>query len=124
MARRVWLGFIFPCQDMRDDYLPLVAAVGGAVEAHFAVVESVDDHDPAALARYGGRIEDLQPGIERLRPHGPDVVVYACTSGSFGCGVSYRLPNLVRRQLDGEAAAHGFSRDKSGHSGPRGSRLL
>ena len=85
MARRVCLGFIFPCQDMRDDYLPLLAAVGSAVEAQFAVVESVDDHDPAALARYGGRIEDLRPGIERLRAHGPDVVVYACTSGSFGC---------------------------------------
>ena len=85
MARRACLGFIFPCQDMRDDYLPLLAAVGGAVEAYFAVVESVDDHDPAALAQYGGRLEDLRPGIERLRPHGPDVVVYACTSGSFGC---------------------------------------
>ena len=85
MTRRVCLGFIFPCQDMRGDYLPLLAAVGGAVEAHFVVVESVDDHDPAALAQYGGRIEDLRPGIEQLQPHGPDVVVYACTSGSFGC---------------------------------------
>ena len=85
MARRVCLGFIFPCQDMRDDYLPLLAAVGGRVEAQFAVVESVDDHDPAALAQYGGRMEDLRPGIERLRAHDPDVVVYACTSGSFGC---------------------------------------
>ena len=85
MVQPVRLGFIFPCQDMRDDYLPLLAAVGGAVEAYFAVVESVDDHDPAALAQYGGRLDDLRPGIERLRPHGPDVVVYACTSGSFGC---------------------------------------
>ena len=40
---------------------------------------------PLALAQYGGRIEDLRPGIERLRPRCPDVVVYACTSGSFGC---------------------------------------
>ena len=87
MAQPTRLGIIFPCQDMRDDYLPLLAAVGGAVEAHFAVVESVDDHDPAALAQYGGRIEDLRPGIERLRPRCPDVVVYACTSGSFGCAV-------------------------------------
>ena len=85
MAQRIRLGIIFPCQDMREDYLPFLEAVGGAVEAHFAVVESVDDHDPAALARYGGRLEDLRPGIERLRPHRPDVVVYACTSGSFGC---------------------------------------
>ena len=85
MAQPTRLGFIFPCQDMRDDYLPLLAAVGGAVEAHFAIIESVDDHDPAALAQYGGRLDDLRPGIERLRPHGPDVVVYACTSGSFGC---------------------------------------
>ena len=54
MARRVCLGFIFPCQDMRHDYLPLLAAAGSAVEAQFAVVESVDDHDPAALAQYGG----------------------------------------------------------------------
>ena len=84
MTRRVCLGFIFPCQDMRDDYLPLLAAVSSPVEAHFAVVESVDDHDPVALAQYGGRLEDLRPGIERLRPHCPDVVVYACTSGSFG----------------------------------------
>ena len=85
MAQPTRLGFIFPCQDMRDDYLPLLAAVGDSVEAHFAVIESVDDHDPAALAQYGGRLDDLRPGIERLRPHGPDVVVYACTSGSFGC---------------------------------------
>ncbi len=87
MTRRIRLGIIFPCQDMRDDYLPLLAAVGSSVEAHFAVVESVDDHDPVALAQYGGRIENLRPGIERLRPQCPAVVVYACTSGSFGCAV-------------------------------------
>ncbi len=100
MAWRVCLGFIFPCQDMRHDYLPLLAAVGGAVEAHFAVIESVDEHDPGALAQYGGRIEDLRPGIERLRPHGPDVVVYACTSGSFGCAVG---PEKQAEEMAAEA---------------------
>ena len=84
MSRRARLGFISPSQDVRSDYLPILAAWSSPVEAYFAVVESVDDHDPAALARYGGRIEDIWPGIEQLRPHCPDVVAYACTSGSFG----------------------------------------
>jgi maleate cis-trans isomerase len=45
---------------------------------------SVDGHDPAILARHGGRMEDIGPGIEQLRPYRPHVVAYGCTSGSFG----------------------------------------
>jgi maleate cis-trans isomerase len=80
------VGLLYPGWGAEDDFAALEALIGDDVRlplVHTSVGE--DAHRVDALLDLGsaGRLAD---GAEDLRPHRPDSVMWACTSGSFVFG--------------------------------------
>lgn len=85
-ADRSRLGFLYPGYSAEDDY-PLMRDIVAAdveVEVVHTAME-LDAHEVDALLQIGGS-GPLLAGAEELRDRGADVVVWACTSGSFVFG--------------------------------------
>jgi maleate cis-trans isomerase len=79
------IGFLYPGHAAEDDYPRIERMLGGA---HRLVVEHTygeDLHAVAALLALGSE-DKLAEGAGRLARHDPDVVLWACTSGSFVFG--------------------------------------
>ncbi len=80
------VGLLYPGHAAEDDFSALEARLGGAVRlplVHTSVGE--DAHRVDALLDLGSA-KRLADGAADLRPHQPDSVVWACTSGSFVFG--------------------------------------
>ena len=80
------VGLLYPGWGAEDDFPALEARLGDAVRlplVHTSVGE--DAHRVDALLDLGSA-ERLADGAESLRPHQPDSVMWACTSGSFVFG--------------------------------------
>jgi maleate cis-trans isomerase len=80
------VGLLYPGFGAEDDYPDLEARLGGAVRlplVHTTVGE--DAHRVDALLDLGSA-KRLADGAAELRPHHPDSVIWACTSGSFVFG--------------------------------------
>lgn len=85
-SARVRLGFLYPGYAAEDDYVTMAERLQPQVDlrlAHTSV--GVDQHSIEALLDLGGA-ERLAEGARELRGWDPDVVVWACTSGSFVFG--------------------------------------
>jgi maleate cis-trans isomerase len=79
------IGFLYPGHAAEDDYPRIEKMLGGA---HRLVVEHTygeDLHAVDALLALGSE-DKLADGAARLARHQPDVVLWACTSGSFVFG--------------------------------------
>jgi maleate cis-trans isomerase len=80
------VGLLYPGFGAEDDFPALEERLGGAVRlplVHTSVGE--DAHRVDALLDLGSA-KRLADGADDLRPHHPDSVVWACTSGSFVFG--------------------------------------
>ena len=80
------VGLLYPGFGAEDDFPALEERLGGAVRlplVHTSVGE--DAHRVDALLDLGSA-KRLADGAADLRPHDPDSVVWACTSGSFVFG--------------------------------------
>ncbi|MGA9100575.1 maleate cis-trans isomerase family protein [Aeromicrobium sp.] len=80
------VGLLYPGWGAEDDFPALEARIGDAVRlplVHTSVGE--DAHRVDALLDLGSA-KRLADGAEDLRPHHPDSVMWACTSGSFVFG--------------------------------------
>ena len=80
------VGLLYPGYAAEDDF-PLAQRILGPEVALPVVHTSVgeDAHRVDALLDLGST-ERLADGAEQLRPHSPDAVMWACTSGSFVFG--------------------------------------
>ncbi|HEY4459091.1 MAG TPA: maleate cis-trans isomerase [Pseudonocardiaceae bacterium] len=79
------IGFLYPGHAAEDDYPRIEQMLGGA---HRLVVEHTygeDLHAVDALLALGSE-DKLAEGAGRLAQYNPDVVLWACTSGSFVFG--------------------------------------
>lgn len=79
------IGFLYPGHAAEDDYPRFERMLGGA---HRLVVEHTygeDLHAVDALLDLGSE-DKLAEGARRLAKYSPDVVLWACTSGSFVFG--------------------------------------
>jgi maleate cis-trans isomerase len=79
------IGFLYPGHAAEDDYPRIEQMLGGA---HRLVVEHTygeDLHAVDALLALGSE-DKLAEGASRLARYNPDVVLWACTSGSFVFG--------------------------------------
>jgi maleate cis-trans isomerase len=86
MSRTTTVGLLYPGWGAEDDFPALEARLGDAVRlplVHTSVGE--DAHRVDALLDLGSP-KRLADGAAALRPHHPDSVVWACTSGSFVFG--------------------------------------
>jgi maleate cis-trans isomerase len=80
--RTATVGFLYPGYSAEDDYPLLESKVGGV---HLPLVHTdmgEDAHRVDALLEMGA-IHRLADGLKQLKSHGPDAVVWACTSASF-----------------------------------------
>jgi maleate cis-trans isomerase len=85
----VRMGLLYPGGGAEQDYYLFAEAMGDAVK-FFLIGTRIggsaeDDHGVAALLRTA-EIDNLVEGARRLVPLRPDVVLWACTSGSFIVG--------------------------------------
>lgn len=95
------LGFLYPGHAAEDDYPRMAEMLSTPVSVHVAHTEMGEDaHRTDALLEIGGP-ERLHPGADQLRG-AVDVIVWACTSGSFVFG-----PEGAREQADELAAYTG-----------------
>jgi len=97
------VGLLYPGHGAEDDFPALEARLEGHVRLpvmHTSVGE--DAHRVDALLDLGSPTR-LAAGAEGLRPHRPDSVMWACTSGSFVFGW-----DGARRQVDGVADTLGL----------------
>ncbi|GDY33573.1 maleate cis-trans isomerase family protein [Gandjariella thermophila] len=79
------VGFLYPGHAAEDDYPRMERILGDGVRLLVAHTDGEDLHAVDALLDLGAH-HRLVDGFERLRPHGPQAVVWACTSGSFVFG--------------------------------------
>ncbi|KZM74828.1 aspartate/glutamate racemase family protein [Nocardia terpenica] len=93
------IGFIYPDHAAEDDY-PRAADLLGA-DLRVVHIYGTDLHAVPELLDLGSP-NRLRHGAELLAPHGPNAVVWACTSGSFVYG-----PQGAREQVRGLAEAAG-----------------
>ncbi|MGH3423778.1 MAG: maleate cis-trans isomerase family protein, partial [Nocardioidaceae bacterium] len=80
------IGLLYPGYGAEDDFPALEARLGGSLRlplVHTSVGE--DAHRVDALLDLGSPAR-LAAGAGDLRPHAPDCVMWACTSGSFVFG--------------------------------------
>ena len=80
------VGFLYPGHAAEDDYPRRATLRGGDVELVVAHTYGEDLHAVDELLDLGNP-ERLAAGASRLRPHSPDAVLWACTSGSFVYGL-------------------------------------
>lgn len=79
------VGFIYPDHAAEDDYPRAARLLGDGVQLPVEHIYGTDLHAVAELRDLGSP-ERLAAGARLLRKHGPDAVVWACTSGSFVFG--------------------------------------
>ncbi len=83
-TRPTRLGVLYPASGAEDEYRSIARVLGG-VDVRITHTESDNRHDLEAL-RQTARVERLLTGARTLVPWKPDVVTWACTSGSFIVG--------------------------------------
>lgn len=93
------IGMIYPDHAAEDEY-PFAATLLGA-DLPVTHIYGTDLHAVPELLDLGSP-ERLAAGAAQLAPHSPDVVMWACTSGSFVYG-----PKGAQHQIDQLAAAAG-----------------
>lgn len=82
----VTVGVLYPGYSAQDDYPRIQRLLGSDVRFPLVHTEMrVDAHEMDALLAVGGE-DVLAEGARALAPERPDVVVWACTSGSFVFG--------------------------------------
>lgn len=87
-VRRV--GLLVPFRELPGEIADVVAAAAEPAAQWQVVTESADSHDIPELLRTGAD-EPLLDGLERMLRWRPDVVAWACTSGSFAGGRAWAL---------------------------------
>ncbi|MXY92589.1 MAG: decarboxylase [Caldilineaceae bacterium SB0670_bin_27] len=81
------IGILYPLHSAEDDYPRMAARLKPPVEAAVVHTDAVDLHTVEDCRRTGSW-EHLEPGAAELRALGPDVCMWACTSGSFVYGLA------------------------------------
>jgi maleate cis-trans isomerase len=82
-ARTAKVGFLYPGYSAEDDYPLLESKVGGGARLPLVHTDMGEDaHRVDALLEMGA-IHRLADGLEELKQHDIDAVVWACTSASF-----------------------------------------
>ena len=81
----VTVGFIYPDHAAEDDYPLAERMLGGDIRLPLVHIYGTDLHAVDELLDLG-KPERLAEGARLLAEHEPDVVVWACTSGSFVYG--------------------------------------
>jgi maleate cis-trans isomerase len=76
------IGVLAPLRELPGELEDVAAAAAEPVALWQVLTESFDDHSMAALLATGEQAA-LLAGVERMRRWRPDVVAWACTSGSF-----------------------------------------
>lgn len=84
MGNGVVVGVLYPGYAAEDDYPAAEKLLSVTLPVAHTSMDS-DEHSVEALLDVG-RDDRLADGADRLRPHQPDSVVWACTSGSFVFG--------------------------------------
>lgn len=87
-ARRI--GLLVPFRELPGEIANVVAEAPERVAQWQVLTESADSHDVEALMETGAD-EPLLEGLERMLRWRPDVVAWACTSGSFAGGRAWAL---------------------------------
>ncbi len=76
------IGVLTPFQELPGEVEDVVAAAREPAVVWQVITKAADDHGVDALLDTGAE-QALLTGVERMRRWHPDVVVWACTSGSF-----------------------------------------
>lgn len=79
------IGLLAPFAELPGEYMDVVAEASEPAIAWQVVTESPDSHEIPDLRAMGGD-EILMNGVKRLKRWRPDIVMWACTSGSFVLG--------------------------------------
>ncbi|MGZ5374464.1 MAG: aspartate racemase/maleate isomerase family protein [Aeromicrobium sp.] len=79
------IGLLAPFAELPGEYVDVIAEASEPAIAWQVVTESPDSHALADL-RAMGSDEILMDGAQRLKRWRPDIVMWACTSGSFVLG--------------------------------------
>lgn len=87
------IGVLAPYRELPGEIQDVAAAAVEPVSLWQVLTESSDDHSLAALLATGEE-QALLEGVERMRRWQPEVVVWACTSGSFVRGRSGALAQI------------------------------
>lgn len=91
-ARRI--GVLAPLRELPGELEDVAAAAAEPVALWEVITESTDDHSLAALLATGEE-RALVAGVERMLRWRPEVVVWACTSGSFVRGRAGALAQVA-----------------------------
>jgi maleate cis-trans isomerase len=89
------IGLLGPYAELPGEYVDVAAKAKPSALVWQVVTESVDSHELDDLASLARR-EVLAAGARRLLRWGPDVAMWACTSGSFVLG---REEAIAQRRL-------------------------
>ena len=81
------IGSLYPLHSAEDDYPRMASRLEPPVEAAVVHTDAVDLHTVEDCRRTGNW-EHLEPGAAELQALGPDVCMWACTSGSFVYGLA------------------------------------
>ena len=81
------IGILYPLHSAEDDYPSMAARLEPPVEVAVVHTDAVDMHTVEDCRRTGDW-EHLKPGAAELSTLGPDVCMWACTSGSFVYGLA------------------------------------
>lgn len=81
------IGILYPLHSAEDDYPRMAAMLEPPVGVAVVHTDAVDMHTVEDCRRTGDW-EHLEPGAAELRALGPDVCMWACTSGSFVNGLA------------------------------------
>lgn len=90
-ARRI--GVLAPLRELPGEIQDVAAATTEPVSLWQVITEAADDHSLDALLA-AGEHERLLAGVERMERWRPDVVAWACTSGSFVRGRAGALAQI------------------------------
>jgi len=84
-VRRARIGLLTPYKELPGEYDDVIADCPAPTVAWQVVTQAADSHDPDDL-RVTGSADPLVDGLRRLERWHPDLVMWACTSGSFILG--------------------------------------
>jgi maleate cis-trans isomerase len=92
------IGVLAPLRELPGELQDVAALAAEPVSLWQVLTESSDDHSLDALLATGER-ERLLVGVERMARWRPDVVAWACTSGSFVRGRAGALAQIEAIEL-------------------------
>jgi maleate cis-trans isomerase len=89
------IGLLAPFRELPGEIADVVAGSGAPAALWQVITAARDSHDISALLDAGDD-DVLRAGVERMLRWRPDVVVWACTSGSFAGGRERALEQAAR----------------------------